>query len=808
VTSVNGVATVNFTPSTAGLATITASATGLTSDTASLTVIDPVIIKISGDNQSGTVGTALSSPFVIEVLDNGSGTALANTAVDFTVSAGGGSVSPASVVTDNNGRASATLILGNQVGANTVDVTTAGAANVQFSATAGPSAGTKLALSPPSSAVLVNGTIAYSATVQDVFGNTVTTASNPVSFAATGVSGTFSPSGPVTPVSGVALVSFTPTTSGTGTVTASATGLIEATASVEARLGTITKVSGDNQIGNPGTALSDPLIVEVRDGNNAPLVGMSVNFTVTAGGGSVAPASAITGSDGRASTTLTLGPVPGLNKVTAAAVDVGSVDFTAGVPNAIYLENQKPGTTAWGITNPVTVTGPEIAGYANATSVNLGETLALKVSLATPGAYTIDVYRLGYYGGLGGRLMASSGTLTGITQPDCSVTDPATLLIECDWGTSYNLQIGTDWTTGLYIADLTESAGGKQSQIWFVVRDDSSVSDVVFQSSFSTFLAYNHYGTNERHSLYGWNSTGGQRAFAVSFDRPFGQVTTDPDRFENLLRYEYSMVRWLESQAYDVSYITNMDVQTNPGLLLQHKVYLSVGHDEYWSEEMRNGVEQARNAGVNLGFFSSNTGYWRVRFEPSTITGQANRVMVCYKDPLANDPVAPTYLWRGPENNRPENALLGVMYIGDDNGVSIGYDHIVSNSAHYLYDSTGLSDGDALFALVGFEWDAVVNNGFTPPGLVTLSESVVVPLTIAPGLPPGTDLTISNSTYYTDSNSGARVFATGSMQWMWGLDSFGVIPSREDVRAKQFAVNVLADMGVLPFTPDPGLVLP
>jgi hypothetical protein len=223
---------------------------------------------------------------------------------------------------------------------------------------------------------------------------------------------------------------------------------------------------------------------------------------------------------------------------------------------------------------------------------------------------------------------------------------------------------------------------------------------------------------------------------------------------------------------------------------------------------MRNGVEEARNAGVNLGFFSSNTGYWRVRFEPSTITGQANRVMVCYKDPLANDPVAPTYLWRGPENNRPENALLGVMYIGDDNGVSIGYDHIVSNSAHYLYDSTGLSDGDALFALVGFEWDAVVNNGFTPPGLVTLSESVVVPLTIAPGLPPGTDLTISNSTYYTDSNSGARVFATGSMQWMWGLDSFGVIPSREDVRAKQFAVNVLADMGVLPFTPDPGLVLP
>ena len=277
--------------------------------------------------------------------------------------------------------------------------------------------------------------------------------------------------------------------------------------------------------------------------------------------------------------------------------NVGSVDFTATTPNAITVENQKPGTADWEITNPVTAAAPEIEGYASATSVNVGGTLPLKVSLAQAGQYSIDVYRLGYYAGLGGRLMSSIGPLNGNTQSPCLVTEPATRLIECSWTTSHFLQIGSDWTSGMYVANLTESATGRQSQIWFVVRDDNSTADILFQNSFTTFLAYNHYGTEERHSLYGFNSTGGQRAFKVSFDRPLGQVTTDPGRYDNMLNYEYPMARWLESQGYDVSYVTNMDIHADPNRLLQHKIFLSVGHDEYWSQAMRDNVEQARDAG-------------------------------------------------------------------------------------------------------------------------------------------------------------------------------------------------------------------
>ncbi|MEO8630171.1 MAG: N,N-dimethylformamidase beta subunit family domain-containing protein [Betaproteobacteria bacterium] len=566
----------------------------------------------------------------------------------------------------------------------------------------------------------------------------------------------------------------------------------------------IAKVSGDKQTGTASAPLANPFVVVVRDVNNNPKPNTSVTFSITSGTGSVLPTTAVTDSSGQASTRLTLG-ASGRTMVTATAAGIGSVTFQASVPNAVYLENQQPGTTAWEIANPVTDTAPEIAGYAGATSVNKGGTLPFKISVAQPGQYSIAVYRLGHYAGTGGRLMGSFGPFAGVTQPACAVTDATTRLIECNWTTSFTLSVGSTWTSGLYTANLTELTTGKQSQIWFVVRDDSSHADLLFQSSFNTFLAYNNYGDSERHSLYEYNSTNGQRAYKVSLDRPFGEATVDPSNNNNINRYERNMARWLESQSYDVTYVTTLDVHLTPAILFQHKTYLSVGHDEYWSLEMRNGVEAARDGGVNLGFFSANSAYWRVRFEPSS-SGEPNRVMVCYKDPLVGDPVAPTYLWRGPENNRPENALLGVMYVGD-NDASGGFDYIVSNAADPYYLNTGLTNNTAILQLVGYEWDAVVNNGFTPPGLVVLSSSTVDPTSVAPGLPSGTSTTTSNSARYTAS-SGAKVFATGSIQFAWGLNSDDVSPPRDDTRIKQFAINVLKDLGATPLTPDDGMIVP
>jgi hypothetical protein len=245
--------------------------------------------------------------------------------------------------------------------------------------------------------------------------------------------------------------------------------------------------------------------------------------------------------------------------------------------------------------------------------------------------------------------------------------------------------------------------------------------------------------------------------------------------------------------------------------LYSAKTFLDAGHDEYWSMEMRNNVEQARDNGINLGFFSANTAYWRVRFEPSS-TGQPNRVMAVYKENWALDPIAQqdssqaTNQFRSPELNRPENALLGVMYIGHTGDFYGGFDQVVSNAADPYYANTNLNNGDKLTGLVGYEWDAVVNNGFTPAGLVILSQSPVSPTEIGPYLPLGTNTTISNAVRYT-ARSGAKVFSTGSLHWIWGLDSSGVPTPRVDQRVKQIAVNVFKDMGIKPRTPSSGIIV-
>ena len=819
----------------------------------------PTISKVSGDNQTAVEGSLLPGPLVVQVKSAGD-VPVAGTAVSFGVTGGGGTISPTSAVTDVNGYASTALTLGNVAGTNSVGATATGTGTVTFAATGTSMSGQRVFSTQVPQLLNATDGVGYElgAKFRSARGGEITA----IRFwKATSETGTHV--GRIWSASGALLASVTFTGesasgwqqqvlsarlriaanttyvvsvnvvshyvfTGSGlaasivngdlsTVADGANGLYGSPGTFPGGsyqnanyfrdivfepdlVSTIAKVSGDNQTGLPGTMLANPLIVEVKDANNNLQAGVTVNFTATTGAGVLSPTSAVTGADGRASSTLMLGTSGGVNTVTATAVGVGNVAFSAiSGPNAVYLENQKAGTTAWRINN---YTMADISGYAGALSVQRGGSLPFKVSVAAPGSYSVEIYRLGYYGGAGARFIVSSGTLSGTTQTTCPVTNTTTRLVECNWSTGYTLPVGADWTSGLYLAKLRLASNGKESPVFFVVRDDASTSKILFQSSFTTSAAYNSYGG---FSLYDYNSTGSQRAYKVSFDRPSKEI----DEYSNLLRYEYNMIRWLESQGYDVSYITNLDIHTNPSQLSQHKVFLDAGHDEYWSLEMRNAVETARDSGMHLAFFSANTAYWRVRFEPSG-TGAPNRVMVCYKTTAAGDPVAPTYRFRDAPNNRPENALLGVMYIGDHGTLYGGFDFVVSNAADPYYAFTGLNNGDKLLGLVGYEWDAIVSNGFTPSGVVTLSSSVVTPTQFAPGI-PSTPTQISHAVRYT-APSGAKVFSTGSIQWVWGLDGDRgfdfVLPPRVDTRAQQMFVNILRDMGVRPTTPNAGLVVP
>jgi hypothetical protein len=458
--------------------------------------------------------------------------------------------------------------------------------------------------------------------------------------------------------------------------------------------------------------------------------------------------------------------------------------------NPTVVENERPGSPDWEITTPALA--GEIEGYASKTSVNRGESIALFVS-TVDARYTLDVFRMGWYGGAGARRVAGPLSRPGIRQPIPS-PDASTGLLECDWREPYRLTTADDhgpWPSGVYLARLTASASGAQAYIVFVVRDDDRPAPVVFQSSVTTYAAYNNWGGR---SLYAFNSAGAP-ARKVSLDRPYAMnpygVPLD-GAGDFLRRWEYNTVRWLEREGYDVGYLTDVDTHERGEAVRRHRVFLSVGHDEYWSWAMREHVEAARDRGVALVFLGANTSFWQIRFEPSH-RGEPDRTIVAYKgaaateDPYAASPDPPTARlatgrWREPPTSRPEADLVGVQYIADP----VDGDMIVADATNWTFEGTGLSNGDALPGLLGYEVDAV--SDASPPGLHVLAHS---PFGRGAAEPGHSDMVIYQA------SSGALVFATGSMYWSWGLDDYNaprLHSRRVSAAAQQVTRNVLARM--------------
>ncbi len=364
---------------------------------------------------------------------------------------------------------------------------------------------------------------------------------------------------------------------------------------------------------------------------------------------------------------LTAGATVAVPVIGPDAVQASAADPCAPGGNRVVCENSQPGTDpgVWDIRG---AGDASIQGFATDISVNVGQRVDFKID-TDASAYTIDIYRMGYYGGLGARKVASvtpSAVLPQV-QPTC-VTDVATDLYDCgNWGVSASWDVPATAVSGVYIAHLKRSTGGG-SHITFIVRDDASTSEVVFQTADPTWQAYNTYGGAD---FYGGGSHG--RAYRVSYNRPVLTRGRENGR-DFFMSSEYAMVRFMERNGYDVSYIAGVDTDRRGGLLRNHKVFLSVGHDEYWSKGQRANVEAARAAGVHLQFLSGNEVYWKTRYQPS-IDGSntAYRTLTSYKETWANAKIDPdpewTGTWRDPRyapTSRgagvPENALTGTQY--------------------------------------------------------------------------------------------------------------------------------------------------
>lgn len=417
--------------------------------------------------------------------------------------------------------------------------------------------------------------------------------------------------------------------------------------------------------------------------------------------------------------------------------------------------------------------GAQVKGYASATSVDLGQPITLFASVQPAQPLKIDIYRLGWYGASGGRLMRAGRWLPGVTQPACPV-DAVSGLRSCHWLASLQFTVPTDWVSGIYLAVLT-NADHFQNAIPFVVRADSSAASIIYVQPVTTYQAYNYWPIdNGGRSLYGR-----PQAVKVSFDRPeYGSGVG-----RSFFVFEQPFVAWLERAGYDVTYATSIDLDLQGAALLErHRVMVVAGHDEYWTAGMRAAATTARDHGVSLAFFAANNVYWQARLEPAS-DGRRDRVLVCYRN-AAVDPepslTLKTVRWRDPPVNQPEDRLLGAEYT---NLVAGRADWVVADAGSWVYRGTGVSNGNRIRGLVFGESDRAV----TPP--TPGSTPIVSILSDSPFVTGRGGRDRSQAVVY-QAASGAWVFDAATLGWAGALNPFG----SADLRVERMTRNLLDRM--------------
>ncbi len=538
-------------------------------------------------------------------------------------------------------------------------------------------------------------------------------------------------------------------------------------------------------------------------------------------------------------------------------------DATCPNRNPIVEENRcHRGTMSWRIGNY----SAGLGGYATQTSVDLGEDVVLKIGRDAPvsSQATVDVavFRMGYYGGLGGRLIDRASGVPIDNDYRCRPMNATTGEVDCgNWHPTYTIPGGVFPASGVYIAKLTASTG-EQTAVVFTVRDDRRAADLLYVLPVNTYEAYNLFGGKSLYFGARGASTisGASRAVKVSFNRPLSLAGGAQNWF---FGPDFNLLFWLEKQGFEISYTDDVEVSSDPRKLHKHQIDVISGHSEYWSAAQFGGVRAARDGGVNIASFSANTAYWKVRYE------DGRRTLVCYKtvegsgsagsgavgandwgpdgargtaddalgaDGIAGtlddnpqnatttwrddgappgDPNAPTQGRVGPD--QPENQLFGVMYAGDNDRRGFPLTVPAANSeGEFAGDPVWRHTGISTFRsteigekIVGWEWDAIPTQSQylsrQPPGVVRLSATNVGTADgnswiqdegrLRDSAPPPGQPSVVNAVSYRAS-SGALVFASGTMEWSYGLSA------QPDRRIEQATYNVLSDMGAEARTPN------
>jgi hypothetical protein len=474
----------------------------------------------------------------------------------------------------------------------------------------------------------------------------------------------------------------------------------------------------------------------------------------------------------------------------AAPVPHVSAILRRTLPSRVERENARPGTSGWSLNRPAL--NHEVEGYASLDSAAPGQHVQLRINVDRPKSVHWELYRMGYYQGLGGRFISSSRSRMIEVQPACDVQS-STGLVECNWVDAFDVGVDKNWVSGQYFFKLI-AEDGSESYVPLIVREAQPRAKVLFQSSTATWQAYNQFGGSSlyHNDLPAELGFKGDHADVVSFERPYRcnvpEARCEPGSGDFDLGERW-LGRWLEQQGVDVAYVTSLDIDADPSLVQGRKLVLSVGHDEYWTVGVRDSFEAARAAGVSLGILSANTGYWRIRIDAST-QGTPRRSIVCYKDG-ARDPNQnagdTTVMFRSDPLPRPESALFGVMYDTRASRTFIdGFAQVVRTPEHWIYAGTGVRAGDVLAHVIGYEWDHVHDDDVSPKGLEILAHAQLINVA---GAALSADLTL----YYPTPSS--FVFAAGSIYWSRGLTQ----PGNVDARIQRMMQNLLMRAGAAKF---------
>jgi hypothetical protein len=465
---------------------------------------------------------------------------------------------------------------------------------------------------------------------------------------------------------------------------------------------------------------------------------------------------------------------PAVTAGAPATQQSGSTGSTATRPGtaskaSTASEYHKPGTTDWKITRLGSQHAVE--AYADTADVVPGEPVTLYIS-STASKARVEAFRVGWYGGAQARRVWHTDDVRVHRQQAPQITSGLNT-VTAHWQPSLTMHT-TGWPEGAYLIRISTDTG--QRYVPLIVRTVDSSGKVLLVHATATWQAYNTWGG---HSLYqgpGGSSDYANRALVVSFDRPY-----DHNGAHKFLEFERSVAALVDRLRLPVAYTTSAHVHTDPGLLRNARAIISLGHDEYWTPQMRANVAAARDAGVNIAFLGANACFRRIRLQPSA--QGANRQIVCYKTDYQKDPMygvhnaLVTNDYREPPDPHPECTLIGTYY----EAFPTAGDYVVLTPDSWLFRGTGAVKGSTYPRLIGPEYDRANPVVPLPRPFQVVAHS---PITCK-----GTH-TYSDSAYYT-TKSGAGVFNVGTMDWTRAIlrDI-----RRFDARTAQFVNQVTANM--------------